>query len=381
MIYLDHHAATPLAPAARAAMERALGEGWANPSSVHAAGRRARAGLEDARRAVAAAIGAEPADLIFTSGGTEACNVGIAGLVRRGGGRVVTTRIEHPGVLASIGKLEATGAEVIRLEVVEGVPPAAEVLAGVLAGPTQLVATQWINHETGNVLPISEYARVCDAAGVPLFVDATQALGKVPIEVESFAGGVCRGLVALALAASKVGGPPGSGALWLRRGVDLDPLIAGGAQERGRRAGTPDAIAHAGFGAACTEVPVRLAAMPAVAALRDRLEAAVRAAGGRINGEAGRRVATACNASFPGLRGDHLVAALDLEGVCASSGAACSSGLAAPSPVIAAMYPAEPWRAASALRFSLAPSTTEAEVGTAIAALGRVLDRQRRDVK
>ena len=365
MIYLDHHAATPVCAAALRAMDAARAqEPLGNPASVHAAGRAARALLERAREQVAAAIGAKPADVVLTSGGTEACNLGVRGaLDPRERAHVVTSAVEHPAVAATLAQLrDEQRVEVTELPVPEGHAPSQETFAAALRPEeTRLVALQWVNHETGTVLPVADYAATCRRVGVPLFVDATQALGADLI----------------ALASHKLGGPAGAGALRVRRGLPLAPLILGGAQERGRRGGTPDVVSAAGFGAACAELPARLAAQPRLAAMRARLESEVRALGGVINGAAGTRVAGVVNASFEGRRGPDLVAALDLEGVCVSSGAACSSGLDQPSPVLLAMHGTAPWRAGAALRFSFGPETSDADVETALRALRKVLARGR----
>jgi cysteine desulfurase len=374
MVYLDHHAATPLGAGARAAMDAVRGIAWANPSSVHAAGRAARALLESARRQVAAALGAAAADVVLTSGGSEACNLGVRGLSDLRAGHVVSTEIEHPAVLRALDSLSERGAIAItRLAVPDGVAPSAAQLQQALRPDTRLCAIQWVNHETGTVLPIEQYARVCRAAGVPIFVDATQAAGKLAIDVEAL------GVDLLAIASHKLGGPAGAGALWVRRGLALTSLIAGGGQERGRRAGSPDVASMVGFGAACEELPARIAAQPRIAALRDRAEAALRGLQAAINGAGGERVATVTNASVRGWSGAELCAALDVEGVCVASGAACSSGLSEPSPVLRAMYPAaEGWRAGAALRLSFGPETIENTVEIALDAILRVVPRAAR---
>ncbi|MEZ4337739.1 MAG: aminotransferase class V-fold PLP-dependent enzyme [Sandaracinaceae bacterium] len=358
-VYLDHHAATPLAPEVEAAMDAARGVAWANPASAHAAGRAARRLLEEARASVAQALGARPADLVLTSGGTEACNLGVLGLPAR---RVLTSRAEHPAVRAP---LEARGVDLVELELPGGLAPEALPLDG-----ADLVCLQLVNHETGTVLPIERWAVQCRAAGVPLFVDACQALGKVPVDVGAL------GASAVAVAASKIGGPAGAGALWIARDTEVAPLILGGAQERGRRAGSPAVLAAVGFGAAAGLVDARLAAMPEVGRRRDRLEAAF-SMHGPINGADGPRVATVVNASPRGWSGPRLVAALDVEGVMTSHGAACSSGVDEPSAVVRAMHPGEPWRAEAALRASLSPTTTDAEIEHAIAVLEAVLARKK----
>jgi cysteine desulfurase len=367
MIYLDHHAATPLGPGVAEAVARALGAGWANASSVHAAGRAARRELESARDVVARAVGAHAADVVLTGGGTEAVNLAVLGLAP-GIERVVTTNVEHPSLARAVDVLEARGARVHRIAVLDGRAPDAGEL-GALADERTLVAFGWVNHETGTLLPARAWTEACAAAGARVAIDATQALGKVAIDVEAL------GASAVAVAGSKCGGPAGTGAVLVRRGAELAPLLFGGSQERGRRPGSLDVAALAGFGAACVALEERLASMTRVRALRDGLEEALVARGAAVNGGGGERVATVVDASFRGWKGDELVLALDLEGVCAASGAACSSGLAEPSPVVLAMYPDEPWRAHSALRLSLGPETTEADVRGAIEALDRVLAR------
>lgn len=342
-----------------------------NPSSAHAAGRKARARLEHAREQVARALGATPAEIVLTSGGTESCNLGLRGALggELAGKHVVTTAIEHPAVSAVIAELERRGARVTRLPVPAGVPFTAAALDAAITPDTALCALQWINHETGTLLPISEYAALCRERRVPLFVDATQAAGKVAIDLARLPAPL------LAVASHKLGGPAGAGALFVRRGVELDPMILGGAQERGRRAGSPDVLAAVGFGAACEAIGERLDARLPLLALRERAEAGLRALGFVINAAEGPRAASAVNASLLGARGPELVAALDLEGVCVSSGAACSSGLAAPSPVLLAMHPEAPERASSALRLSFGPETTREDVDFALEALRKVLAR------
>lgn len=236
---------------------------------------------------------------------------------------------------------------------------------------TALVAIQRVNHETGTILPVASYAEICRARRVPLFVDATQALGKIPLDVGTLGASV------VAFASHKIGGPAGAGALWIARDAgDLNPLIVGGSQERGRRAGTPDVVSAAGFGAACTNLPNRLAAMHGIAVARDRLERALITMGALRNALEAERVATVTNVALRGWRGTTLVAALDLEGLEVASGAACSSGVDAPSPVITAMHSDEPWRASSSLRLSLGPETSEQDVTHTIEIVKRVLARR-----
>ena len=369
-VYLDHHAATPLDPRVQAALLE-LGDHWANPSSVHAEGRRSRALIERAREQLAHAIDAQASELVLTSGGTEACNLAVLALLSgRAGAHVVTTDIEHPAVAEPIAQLEQSGhLRVTRLSILHGRAPEPAQLLAAIEPATALCAIQWVNHETGTLLPIADYAEACRSAGVPLFVDATQAFGKLPISMREL------DLDLLALASHKIGGPAGAGALWVKRGLDVAPLVRGGGQERGRRAGTPDVRSLAGFGLASDLIPERIAAMPRIAAMRDRLELALLELGARRNAPAGARVATASNVFWPGRRSDVMVSALDLEGLAVSAGAACSSGKSEPSPVLRATHPEEPARSEASTRLSLGPETSEIDVEFAVRCCGSVVAR------
>lgn len=366
MIYLDHHAATPVVAAAEQAMAEARERAWANPSSVHAAGRAARALLERAREQVAASVHAKPSDVVLTSGGTEACNLGVYGLVQRegGSGRSFLTALEHPSVRVAA---EHAGS-VMRLPCAADALPSADDVASGLE-PGDVLAVQWVNHETGVVLPVRAWAERARERGAAVFVDATQAHGKLPIDLRDAP------FDAVAFAGQKVGGPAGTGALWVRRDARLAALLGGGGQERGRRPGTPNVLGHVGFGAACATLSLDEGKLAATGALRDRIEAHALALGGVVNGAPLPRVPTVTQVAFEGQRADVLVAALDVEGVCVSAGAACSSGLTGPIEAVLALHPAEPWRATSSVRFSLSQATTAAEVEQAIAALSRVLTR------
>lgn len=367
MLYLDHHAATPVSPRVRAAIAEAHELSWANASSVHAAGRAARARVEQARRVLADAVRCAPADLIFTGGGTEACNLAVLGLAAR---RVVTSALEHPAIVEATHVLARRGAERVELPVSpeHGMPTPASLDEALQAG--DLVALQWVNHETGAIADVAEYGRLCRARGATLVVDASQVLGKLPCDVQTV------GAAALVFASTKLGGPAGAAALYLERGRELTSQSFGGAQERGRRAGSSDVAALAGFAAALEALPERLAAMPRLARLRDRLEQCGRELGALPNALE-PRVATVTNLSFPGWRSEVLVAALDLEGLCASAGAACSSGLGEPSPVLRALYPDAPSRAESALRLSLGPENDATDIEHACQVLRKVLARGR----
>lgn len=364
MIYLDHHAATPLGDAARLAMIDALGSGvWGNPSSIHAKGQEAKARVELARRQVASSLGAEAADVIFTSGGTEACNLAVLGLAH-GVRHIVTTALEHPAMREAV---TATGLPVAYLPVTSTRIASGTELRALIGHDKALVVLQWANHETGHILPIEQYAAVCRDAGARLVVDATQAWGRVPLDVAKL------GVTALAVASHKIGGPSGAGALFVDRGAGLQWQQRGGAQERGRRAGSPGVLSLVGFGAAAAAL--RSGPDTELPQLRAYAEEQLRELGGAINAPDLPRLAGVVSASFRGHKGELLVAAMDQEGVAVASGPACSSGLAAPSPVLRGLYPDEPWRAESALRVSFDASTTREELNAAFGALGRVLRR------
>ncbi|MCU0675628.1 MAG: aminotransferase class V-fold PLP-dependent enzyme [Myxococcota bacterium] len=361
MIYLDHHAATPLSPTARRAMDEAP---FGNPESAHAFGRRARAAVERARRQVAASVGAQPTEVIFTSGGTEACNLAVLGIGTPG--RIVSSALEHPAVRAA---LPSRGVPVVELPLAPGSAPSLATLrAEVREG--DIVVLQLASHETGVISDGLAFARAARERGAWLVVDAVAAYGRLPLDA------LVGEADAVALASHKIGGPAGAGALIVRRGVPLAPQVVGGGQERGRRGGTPDVRALVGFGAAAEDLPTRLATMHEVARRRDRLEDALVALGAWVNGE-GPRTASVTHVSLPGWRGAELVAALDLEGLAASAGAACSSGLTAVSPAMQAWFPEDPERGAGTLRLSLGPETTDDDVSRSIEILRRVIARGR----
>jgi cysteine desulfurase len=369
LIYLDWNATTPPHPEVVAAMRGALEDAWANPASVHGPGRRARAHVEDAREAVAALVGLDARDVILTSGGTEANNLALA---LAEGGALVVSRIEHPSVLRAAEQLAGRGGVVEWAEPegsgrVEAAAFAEACARAARRAPVRLVALQAVNHETGVIQPVAEVAAVAHGCGARLHVDAVQAVGK--LGPEAWAGADL-----IAVAAHKIRGPKGVGALATRPGVKLRPVLVGGAQERGVRPGTQDPAACAGFAVAAERARDGQARYGALAALRDRLEAALVALGGARNGEAARAPHVS-NLSWAGWRGDELCAALDLEGVAVSSGSACSAGTAEPSPVLLAMVGLA--RAGSAVRVSIGEATTVEELDEAVRRWERVLARRR----
>lgn len=394
-IYLDNNATTRPAPEVVSVMDEALRELWANPSSVHRFGQRVRQRMELARADVAALIGARPRDLIFTSGGTESNNLALSGLSPD---VLITTPIEHAAVREPAEAMEQRGTRVVWLAVDGDGVVSPEVLRGALADPvvhkasetglvTILVSVQWANNETGVLQRIEELAAVVDAARtrareagerlkIYLHSDATQAVGKVPIDV------VGAGLDLMTFAAHKFHGPKGAGALWVRSGVRLKPAVRGGPQEREKRGGTENIPALLGMSVAAKLAQAFLeddGALAQQVALRDRLEVALCEAmpdtvvNGGGAGE-GRRLWNTSNLGFPGLEAEAILLGLSERGVCASAGAACSSGSLDPSPVLLAMGVPEPV-AHGSVRFSLSRETTVDEVEYAIALIPEVVER------
>lgn len=378
-IYLDHNATTPLAPAARSAMQAALaaGPGAGNPSSVHGEGRAARDLVERARRQIAGLLAARADDVLLTSGGTEADCLGVIGLARLARDRgapavVVTSGMEHPAVLGATESLAREGFDVRRAWVsADGViEPAA--LAEACGAGAALITLQLANHEVGTVQDVGALAEVARAAGALVHCDAVQAAGKLAIRVDAL------GVDALAISAHKLGGPMGAGALWLRRAHhELAAVVGAGHQERGRRPGTENVLGAIGFGAAAEAIGDLAARAAHLAALSALLEQGLgRIDGARIHGRGARRVGNTVNAGFEGAPGEVVVCALDLAGVAVSTGAACTSGTVAPSPVLLAMGQDER-RAAEAVRFSLGPATTPAEVKAVLELLPPIIERAR----
>jgi cysteine desulfurase len=359
-IYLDWNATTPPHPRAIDAMRAAAEQAWANPSSVHAAGRRARALIEDTREELARSLGFAAREVVFTSGGTEANNWAIHSATA-----LVTSRIEHPSVVRAAEALARDGRPVIWLPVPESGridPEDVRTALRSLSEPA-LVALMAANHETGVIQPVQETAEIAHAQGARLHVDAVQALGKLDQALWKDADSV-------SVAAHKIRGPKGIGALAFRPEWSPKPLLHGGAQERGLRPGTADPVAAAGFLSALEEARASAGSFAEVRTLRDRIERAL-AEHGAVNGKGAPRLPHVANMSLQGFRGDELVAALDLIGIRVSSGSACSAGTSEPSPVIEAMLGKE--RALSAVRISLGAITTQEAIDAAIVGFRRVL--------
>jgi cysteine desulfurase len=371
-IYLDNNATTPIHPDVMAVLDTSLRDVFGNASSIHKEGQAARRVIEDARESVARLLGATARELVFTSGGTESNNAAIFGAsAETGRFHIVTTAIEHPSVAEAVRTLEQRGCEVTR------VPPSrsgvvdAEAVIGAMRPETKLVTVMMANNETGVVQPVADVGRVTRERGVHFHVDAVQAAGKIPIDVQSIACDT------LAISAHKMHAPKGIGALYVRRGLAMNSHLVGGAQERRRRAGTENVPLAAAFGVAAA-LP---SASDAIAALRDRFESTLsdRATFNiTINGADVTRIPNTSNITFHEADGEGIVIALDLSGVAVSTGSACSSGRVEPSPVLLAMG-LSPDDARSTVRFSLSRLTTEEEIDRVVELLRELVPRCTRE--
>ena len=362
-IYLDHNATTPLAPEVRAAMAPFLDSEYANASSVHTAGRRARTAFEAAREQVAALIGAAPGDIVFCSGGTESDNLAIIGSLSardphlHDGAHVITTTIEHPAVHQPCGWLEELGYRVTYLPVNRRGRVSPEDLAAAFEPETRLVSVMMANNEIGTLQPIAELAAMARERGVLMHVDAVQAVGKVPVDVAAL------GVDLLSFTAHKFRGPKGIGALWVRRGVELAPLVRGGRQERGLRGGTENVAGVVGFGAAAQLAQRDLAANAAhVGGLREKLlELRDKLPNVFLNGDPEHTTPHTVNLCFLDADALDVQANLSQRGICASVASACAAGELKPSYVLKALGLSD-YAAACSLRFSLGPTNTAEEI-------------------
>jgi cysteine desulfurase len=376
-IYLDHNATTPVDPAAADAMMRALQDLFGNASSVHYYGQQAKAAIDVARSAVSTLIGAEPSEIIFTSGGTEADNFAIRGAAEAvevtGRKHLVTSGIEHEAVINTFKALARRGwkTTVLPLDPTGIVSP--DRLREVVTGDTALVSVMHANNEIGTIQPIAELADIAHAHGALFHTDAVQSAGKIPIHVRTL------GVDLLSLSAHKFYGPKGAGALWAKRGVRLSPFLSGGKQERNRRAGTENVPGLIGMGAAATLALQKLPSEAArLASLRDRLEQGILSSvpHTEVNGARDRRVPNTTNISFDRIEAESLLIALDLEGVAVSTGSACSSGTLEPSHVLKAMGLSS-HRAQNSIRFSLGAGNTDQQIDRVIEILPRIVAKLR----
>jgi cysteine desulfurase len=371
-IYLDHNASAPLRPEAARALADASVRVFGNASSAHSFGAEARAALARARKQVASLAGVAPDALIFSSGATESNNTVLCQVPS--GAQVVISATEHPSLLEEVAALRARGVRVSVLEVERDGRLDPLRFAAALTPDVALASVQWANSETGVTQPIAELARAAAERGVRFHTDAAQALGKLPLELGALP------IAYASLSAHKLGGPKGVGALYVRAGAPFAPLHRGGAQERGRRAGTENVPAIAGFGAACDAARAELAqSAERLGRLRDSLWRGIARAIPDVvrNGSAEHVLPHVLDVSFAGASGEALVEALDLEGIAVSTGAACHSGSTEPSPVLRALGVSLEL-AASALRFSLGPSNDAAQIEHVIARLPELVARVRR---
>jgi cysteine desulfurase len=373
MIYFDYNATTPLCAAAREAMEPFLDRHHGNPSSVHAAGRETRAAIDDARDRLAALLGAKPHELIFTGSGTESNNLAVLGLARAHASRgrhLMCASTEHHAVLNAFEHLrDKEGFDVTFLPVDRHGRVDPDQLTRLIRNDTTLVSVMAANNETGVLQTIEELARRCDERGVLLHSDLVQSFGKTETTLD--------GLAAASFAAHKFYGPKGAGLLYLRAGIPIEAIQFGGAHENQRRPGTENVPAIAGMAAAAEFVlSDRVEEQEREAALRDRLWEKIHAAcpDAIRNGHEASSLANTLNLSFPGLSSETILMALDLEGVCASSGSACMVGSVVASHVLLAMG-LPPELAEGAVRLSLGRETTEEEIERAATIIERVLNR------
>lgn len=379
-VYLDHNATTPLALEVFEAMKPYLMNGFGNASSVHAWGQEARAAVEEARESVARLLNAEPAEIVFTSGGTESDNTALFGTIEaamaRLGGHtphLVTTAIEHPAVLNAAQALEKRGVSVTFVRPGrDGVVDPAEIKHA-LTPETALISVMHANNELGTLQPIEEIGRIARERGIPFHTDAVQSVGKIPLDVRQM------GVKLLSLSAHKINGPKGVGALYARKGVPFRPLLYGGHHERDRRPGTENVPGIVGLGRAAERALANAQSEARrIAALRDRLEESILATIPfvTINGALDRRLPSTSNITFEFVQGESFVIAADLRGLGCSTGSACASGSLEPSHVLSAIGKTKE-EARSTVRFSLGSTTTSEDIDYALGVITEVVGRLR----
>jgi len=376
-VYLDYNATTPIAPDVLAAMLPYLTEEYGNASSIHGFGQNARGAVEQARSSVAALLGARSAEILFTSGGTESNNYAILGAVGAASGEpkhVITCAIEHSAVLDPCKALAKRGVHTTVLPVNRDGRVNPDEVRQAVRHETVLITLMLANNEIGTIQPIEEIGEIAAEKKIVFHTDAVQAAGKIPIDVERL------GVDLLSISAHKFSGPKGIGALYVRSGTVLEPLMFGGHSERDRRPGTEDVAAIAGMGKAAEMARISLREEnERVRALRDRLERELlrRVPQSWVNGVDARRTPNTSNLTFPFIEGEAMVIALDLKGIACSTGAACSSGAVEPSHVLLALGLA-PEDARATLRLSLGHQTTDEEIDFALETIPFVIERLRK---
>ena len=375
-IYFDYNATTPIAPEVLATMLPYLTEEFGNASSIHAFGQNAREAVEQARSSVAALVGARAAEIMFTSGGTESNNHAILGAVAAAPGKakhVITSAIEHVAVLDTCKALAKSGIDLTVLPVDRDGLVSPEDVRSAIRPETVLITLMLANNETGTIEPIEEIGKIADEKGIKFHADAVQAAGKIPIDVEKL------GVDLLSISAHKFCGPKGVGALYIRKGTQIEALMHGGHSERDRRPGTEDVAAIAGMGKAADLARIGMSEeSERTRGLRDRLERGLlnRVSQSWANGAHAPRVPNTSNLTFPFIEGEAMVIALDLKGIACSTGAACSSGAVEPSHVLIALGLA-PEDARATLRLSLGHQTTDTEIDFALETIPPVIERLR----
>jgi cysteine desulfurase len=374
LIYLDNNATTKPAAEVVAAMLPYLTEWYGNASSVHRFGQRSRQALDEARAQVSALIGCADSELIFTSGGTESINTALRGILlsRAPRKQIITSTVEHSAVRELCKTLGREGAEVLEIPVDHNGEPDLYRLDSLVSDETALVTMMWANNETGVVLPVEKIAEICRDRHVPFHCDATQAVGKLPIDLHGIP------ISAMSFASHKFHGPKGVGGLFVRRGVRVRQLMIGGPQEHSRRGGTENVPGIVGMGKAAELAQAALPKMARIAQLRNRFEQTIleQIPETQLIGRLDRRVANTSNIGFARLEAEAILLLLSEKGICASAGSACSSGSLEPSPVIKAMGIDE--RVAhGAVRFSLSRYTTDAEIDRTLEVLPEVIERLR----
>ena len=375
-IYFDNNATTPLAPEVFEVMRPYMLEDYGNASSIHWFGQRAKAGVEKAREQVARLLNARNTEIVFTSGGTESDNTAILGIVEAARGEhkhVVTTTIEHPAVLSTAKLLEKRGVSVTYVRVGPSGVIDPDDVASAIRPETVLISVMHANNELGTLQPLEEIGRMARERDIYFHTDAVQSTGKIPVDVEKL------GVDLLALSAHKLNGPKGVGALYVRKGTILRPLLHGGHHERDRRPGTENVAGIVGLGAAAEIAGAHMSEeMTRVAALRDRLEAGILASVPFVvgHGDKSRRVPGTTNLTFDYIEGEGFVIAMDLRGIACSTGSACSSGSLEPSHVLTAIG-LKPEQARASIRFSLGRFNTDDDVDAALKILPAVVEQLR----
>jgi cysteine desulfurase len=375
--YFDHNATTPLAPEVANRLDRVSREAWGNASSIHHFGQQAKALLDEARTEVAALVGGDPSEVVFTCGGTESDNLALRGaaeaLDATGRKHLIATTIEHEAVLNTLKSLARRGWRVTLLPVDASGIVSPDALSEAITDETAVVSVMHANNEIGTVQPIAELAALAHERGALFHTDAVQSAGKIALDIKAL------GVDLLSISGHKFYGPKGTGALWIRRGVRLLPFVTGGRQERNRRAGTENVPGLSALGLAAGLARDKVSTEAArLAALRDRLEQSLLTTvpGSARNGAASPRVANTTNISFERIESESLLIGLDLEGIAVSSGSACSSGTLEPSHVLKAMgLPHH--RTLSSIRFSLGASNTDADVDRVLEVLPPLVDKLR----